>query len=298
MKEKYRFVALLLLCVALGAVLFVELYRMKSDSRNPGKFTIVTSFYPIYIAVANVAGDCADVEVVNLSEPKTGCLHDFQLTAEDMKLLSSAGVFFVNGGGMENFLKETAGEYPFLRIAETTAGIMDLPKNNAHAWMSIRHYRSQIKTIAEVLCEMLPEHEEEWREHAADYDGKLAQLEEKQQELAEAFQGRPVILFHEAFEYVAEDYGFSVVHALNLDEERQIGAGEAEDAIEAANRYPGAVILAEELYGRDLAKMVQKEADAGVCYLDTLLFGDYSLDGYINGMQKNIELMQKAFGVK
>ena len=42
---------------------------------------IVTSFYPVYIATLNVAKDVPGVEVVNLTPPLTGCLHDYQMTA-------------------------------------------------------------------------------------------------------------------------------------------------------------------------------------------------------------------------
>ena len=55
-----------------------------------GKYRIVTSFYPIYIDAINLATGIKDVEVVNLTPPTTGCLHDYQLTPEDMKTLETA----------------------------------------------------------------------------------------------------------------------------------------------------------------------------------------------------------------
>ena len=35
-----------------------------------------------------------------------GCMHDYQLTPQDMIQLSKADLFLVNGGGIENFLAE------------------------------------------------------------------------------------------------------------------------------------------------------------------------------------------------
>ena len=54
-------------------------------------FTIVTSFYPMYIDVINITKGVDGVKVVNMTKPQTGCLHDYQLTTEDMKTLEKAG---------------------------------------------------------------------------------------------------------------------------------------------------------------------------------------------------------------
>ena len=57
------------------------------------------------------------------------------------------------------------------------------------------------------------------------------------------------------------------------------------------------MILAEGANGAKMAETVQKEADVAVCFLDTLVRGDYGADSYIDGMQQNINLLKEAFGV-
>ena len=47
----------------------------------------------MYIATMNIVDGADGVKLKNLSEPKTGCLHDYTLTTEDMKVLSTADVF-------------------------------------------------------------------------------------------------------------------------------------------------------------------------------------------------------------
>ena len=106
-----------------------------------------------------------------------------------------------------------------------------------------------------------------------------------------------MISFHEAYEYLAKDYGFDIEYAINLDEERQISSKEASDVLSAALADGRRVILAEEQYGSELAEMVQKETGIEVYYLDTLVRGDYELDSYLNSMKKNINLLKLAFGV-
>ena len=293
MKQKYQFTAFLLFVVAAGAILFVRLYGRGSTAAEDEKLKVVTSFYPIYIAAANVAGDCEGIEVVNLSEPQTGCLHDFTLTPKDMQLLSTADLFLINGGGMETFLEEVALQYPSLAIAETADGLLD--GDNAHVWMGIAKYRAQAGAVLDALIGIAGEYQEELKANAAGYDAKLAGLQSQQEELKNAISGSKIISFHEGYEYLAADYGLETVFTLDLDEERQTGAGEVADVINAVKNDGADVIFAEELYGSEMVQTVQREADVKVCFLDTLVRGDNSLDSYINGMQENIDILKNAF---
>ena len=53
-------------------------------------------------------------------------------------------------------------------------------------------------------------------------------------------------------------------------------------------------MLAEELYGRDMGDAIERETDAKVVYLDTLVRGDYEKDSYINGMEENIRILKEV----
>jgi zinc transport system substrate-binding protein len=300
MKNKYVFVAVMLGLILLAGVGLTSLYVAGSAAIERGEeLTIVTSFYPMYIATANVVGDTSGVVLENLSEPQTGCLHDFQLTAEDMKLLSTADIFIVNGGGIENFMEEVAESYPDLAILEACANtelISENDEDNAHAWMSVAAYETQIQTITAGLVEIDPNNRENYEANELAYLEKLDALKTRQENLKEDLEGQNVILFHEAFDYVAQDYGLRVSCELDLDEESQTSAGDVEKVITAINESGASVILAEELYGRSLAEAVQREADVKVVYLDPLNRGEYVNDSYLDGMSKNIDLLEQIFG--
>ena len=97
------------------------------SGQDPEKIQVVTAFYPMYIIGLNIADHMDNVEVTNLTEPNTGCVHDYQLTTDNMKLLSDADVIIVNGGGLEGFLDEVIGNYPNLRVIDSSKGISMLP---------------------------------------------------------------------------------------------------------------------------------------------------------------------------
>ena len=299
MKKKNAIVCAMLAGILIAAIALTMLYTgITEDKKDKTQFTIVTSFYPMYVAAANVIGDVKGVTLKNLSEPQTGCLHDYQLTTEDMKLLSKADLFIVNGGGIETFLTDVASNYPELDITEACQNVPllnDGEEENAHAWMSISDYRIQLATIESALEQADPEHADAYHENAKAYDEKLAALQEEQDEIRQAANGQNVIIFHEAYDYVAEDYGFNVSYVLDLDEERQVSAGEVADVLDQIQKDHVSYIFAEELYGSDMGKTVESESNVKVIYLDACNRGDYSKDSYLTAMQSNIDKLREAF---
>lgn len=299
MKKKNAILFAMLAGILIVAIAFTILYTgTTEDKKDKTQFTIVTSFYPMYVAAANVIGDVKGVTLENLSEPQTGCLHDYQLTTEDMKLLSKADLFIVNGGGIETFLTDVASNYPKLDIIEACQNVPlldDGDEENAHAWMSISDYRIQLATIESALEQADPEHADAYHENAKAYDEKLAALQEEQDEIRQAAKGQKVIIFHEAYDYVAEDYGLNVSYVLDLDEERQVSAGEVADVLDQIQKDHVSYIFAEELYGSDMGKTVESESNVKVIYLDACNRGDYSRDSYLTAMQSNIDKLREAF---
>lgn len=319
MKKKYLYTAIMLFAILVAGMGLTGWYVSRTQEQTDGQeLTVVTSFYPMYIAAENVIGDADGVRLENLSEPQTGCLHDFQLTPEDMKLLSTADVFIINGGGIESFMKEVAEAYPNLKIieaCENTSLLSEEEKDthhheeeteeehahgdvNAHAWMSVSAYETQVQTIADGLSEADPERSSAYQNGAKAYLGKLDELKKRQEKLKQEISGQSVILFHEAYAYVAEDYGLQVNYLLDLDEERQVSAGEVSDVLSAVRKGHVKYILAEELYGKSMGDTIRKESDAKVLYLDPLNRGTYEKDSYINGMKKNMEILEEAFYAK
>ncbi len=382
MKNKCKFVGIMFLCILIVCTLAVMAYEhtagMKgaaggvSDASDSAKntdeaddmLTVVTSFYPMYIAALNIVDGVEGVRLENLSEPQTGCLHDFQLTPEDMKLLSTADVFVINGGGIESFMSDVAKAYPKLDVVEACEDVALLSEDdadsdhdhdheadtesdsdhdhdhdadaesdsdhdhdhdadaesdsdhdhdhdadaesdsahdhdhgdeNAHAWMSVPRYRTMVQTIASRLAEKDAKHADEYYANAKAYDAKLAVLEEKINSIKSLTNGQNIIIFHEAYAYVADDFSMNACYLLDLDEERSVSAGEIKQVIGAIKDDGVSVILAEELYGKSMGDTVSRETDVHAIYIDPLNRGEYDKDSYLDGMEHNIELIKEAF---
>ena len=382
MKNKCKFVGIMFLCILIVCTLAVMAYEhtagmkgaaggasnasgnTKNTDEADDMLTVVTSFYPMYIATLNIVDGVNGVRLENLSEPQTGCLHDFQLTPEDMKLLSTADVFVINGGGIESFMSDVAKAYPKLDVVEACEDVALLSEDdadsdhdhdheadaesdsdhdhdhdadaesdsdhdhdhdadtesdsdhdhdhdadaesdsahdhdhgdeNAHAWMSVPRYRTMVQTIASRLAEKDAKHADEYYANAKAYDAKLAVLEEKINSLKSLTNGQNIIIFHEAYAYVADDFSMNACYLLDLDEERSVSAGEIKQVIGAIKDDGVSVILAEELYGKSMGDTVSRETDVHVIYIDPLNRGEYDKDSYLDGMEHNIELIKEAF---
>lgn len=294
MKNKYVFVLVMLVCIAIAGLGLTTVYEKQQDSVGSEDLKVVTSFYPMYIATMNVIGDTEGVQLENLSEPQTGCLHDYQLTPEDMKLLSNADVFVVNGGGIETFLADVAEEYPELTIIYASEGI-ELYEGNPHVWMNPTLYAKQVQNIAHGLGEVDEELGAVFENNAYDYMNQIEILEQQIEAMKSDTVGTPVISFHEAYGYVANAYEMEIVGEMDLDEERQVSAGEVADMMHLIEEHDVRIILAEELYGKSMGDTIQAEADVEVLYLDPITRGEYEANAYIKAMQNNIDLIHDAF---
>lgn len=85
--------------------------------------TVITSFYPIYLFALNLTQGIDGITIRNLAAPNTGCLHDYQLSTGDMKVLNKADVFLINGAGMESYLTRVMDTFPKLPVVDASTGI-------------------------------------------------------------------------------------------------------------------------------------------------------------------------------
>ena len=310
MKNKYVFVFVMLLCISLAGVGVIAISAGSSESGH-GEFRIVTSFYPVYVAVENIAGGIEGVELSNMTEPKTGCLHDYQPSTKDMVLLNEADVFVINGGGMETFMEDVASRVPGLGIV-TASDNMELLENrsgsheghetehdhgdkNAHVWMSLARYETFVDNIASGLAGADPVHALAYLDNAADYKRSVAELSGETDGVREFVKGRRAVLFQESFMYLAEDLGLPVREVLDLDGEAAVSAGDISHIIDLiGSDGEDTLLLCEERYSRSIAETISQATGAPVCVLDTLTEGDYAVDSYLTSYRSNLKKITEA----
>lgn len=272
-----------------------------SSQTNSDGFTIVTSFYPMYVETINVTKDVPDVQVINMTQPQTGCLHDYQLKPQDLKTLEGADAFVVNGAGMEDFLDDVIKQEKNLKIVEASEGI-DLIKDesgedNPHVWVSISNSIIQVRNIADQLSELDPDHAAAYQSNAEVYIAKLEAEKEKMHTSLDAVSNRDIITFHEAFPYFAKEFNLNIVDVIEREPGTSPSPKELEDTIKLIKTSNVKALFAEPQYSAEAAQTIANETGAKVYSLDPGVTGEAdesACDDYLNVMDSNLKSLEEA----
>ena len=273
-----------------------------SDKKDDGKLKIVTSFYPIYLDVMNITRGVEGVEVVNLTPPQTGCLHDYQLTPEDMKTLETADIFVVNGLGMESFLDKVIETHPNLKIIDASDSpeivpIVEDGVPNPHVWMSITYSIQQVKNISSKLCELDPERADKYKRYTLDYVDELTTLRDEIHISLTMLPNKEIVTFHEAFPYFVAEFGLKVAAVIEHEPGTEPTPQELAETIEKINSLPVKVIFTEPQYSSKAAETIARETGAQIFELDPIVTGEAkpeNLLDYVDRMLTNTLTLAKA----
>lgn len=291
----------------------------ESDTLN-----IVTSFYPLYISTINITKDIPNVTVTNMTKAQTGCLHDYQLTPQDLKTLENADILVVNGAGMESFLDDVISQHPNLQIVDATKGLTLLEDNthshddhehdhnhddehtedddhdheyNAHVWVSVTGNIDEVKNISSQLEELNPENKEAYESNTNTYVAKLEDLKTEMHEELDNLPNRDIITFHEAFPYFAEEFNLNIAGVIEIEPDSEPSAKEIEEVINTIRTKNIKSLFTEPQYSAKIAETIATETGATIYELDPIVTGDSNpdaYDDYINKMKKNLDVLKEA----
>ncbi|MFH0975144.1 MAG: metal ABC transporter substrate-binding protein [Spirochaetota bacterium] len=286
--------------IAFVVILFLMAIGCAKDGAKTedGKFQIVASFYPVYIIARNVADGVKGAKVINMTPPVTGCLHDYSLTSEDMKRIERAGIFLVNGAGMESFLNKITEKFPAMKIAELSKDIKLIrgkEGDNPHVWVSVSNAIVMVNNCQNALTTADPKNAGQYKENALRYTKQLEALKIEMIASLNQYRGRKIITFHEAFPYFAQEFGFKIAAVIEREPGSEPSAKEIAETIEIVRKEKIKTLFAEPQYPSSSAGTIAKETGATVYTLDPAVTGDDDKNAYINIMRKNLSVLKKAF---
>jgi zinc transport system substrate-binding protein len=263
--------------------------------------SIVTSFYPVYIATINVAADIPGVTVQNMTKPQTGCLHDYALKPEDLKTLEKADVFVVNGAGMEAFLNDVIKRQKDLKMVTASRGIELLKDEsgaeNPHVWVSISNAITYVNNIALQLSDIDPANKNAYRSNANAYIQKLELLRKDMHTALDGLKNRDIVTFHEAFPYFAREFELNIAAVVEREPGSEPTPKELAGIIDTVEQSGVRALFAEPQYSSKAADAIARETGAKVYTLDPVVTGDVGPDtrnAYIRAMEQNKKTLLEA----
>lgn len=275
---------------------------------------LVTSFYPIYIFTLNIVDGIDEINVSCMAEQNTGCLHDYQILSRDAKLIADADVFIINGAGMETFLEDVYMSNENLRVIDSSKGVR-LIENcdehneekhneeahhdhnhsvNSHIWMSPENAKIQVSNIAEMLISYYPQYKDRIEDNKNNYIIRLTELSDELTEKTKALKNENIITFHEAYDYLASEYGFSVIATVESHDGAQASAKGLAELVSVIEKHNVKVLFIEPDYKGSSATILNSETGARICTLNPVIKGEASSTAYEDIMRENIELILEA----
>ncbi|NLX94526.1 MAG: zinc ABC transporter substrate-binding protein [Clostridiales bacterium] len=304
MKKLMTIMALLLAVVIFGGCANTkENSKTTTDPAGAKELAILTSFYPMYVATINVTKDIAGIRVTNMTNPQTGCLHNYQMTPQDLITLEAADIFVMNGAGMEASIEDMVAMQKNLKIIEAGKGI-ELLKNkdgedNPHVWVSVSNAITQAQNISEQLALFDTTNAAQYRANAATYVAKLEALRTKMHTSLDTLQNRNIVTFHEAFPYFAQEFNFTIAAVISQEPDTPMTATELKEIIAVVEKLQVKALFAEPQYSSKAAQTVASATGAKIYELDPGVTGQTdagAYNGYIDIMTSNLTILMEALG--
>ncbi|MEV5028577.1 metal ABC transporter solute-binding protein, Zn/Mn family [Paenibacillus sp. LPE1-1-1.1] len=287
------------------------------------QISVVTSFYPLYYLASEIGGD--HVKAVNLVasgiEP-----HDWTPKSRDLDTASKAQLFLYHGAGLEGwvdgFLKGLSKDSKVI-TKEMSNGITliegsedehedegehedehadeEAPEHGGvdpHTWVSPKSALKLAENVKNSLIEADAANQADYEKNYAalktkiesidaDYTAKLAQTTNKD-----------IVTSHQAFGYLARDYGLKQVSIMGLSPDAEPRAQDLLEISKFVKANGVKYIFFEELVSDQLAKTLANEADVETMVLNPLegLTPDQEKDGetYLTLMERNLQNLVQA----
>ena len=197
------------------------------------KLRIVTTTGMVTDMVRQVAGSRGDVAGLIGSGVDP---HLFKATRHDIKLLQEADVVFYSGlkleGRMQDALEQVnrVGRPVVAVTSKLEASYLRSPPEfdghyDPHVWMDVVAWSRCLDVVVETLSQVDPEHADEFRQNAENYQAELRGLDEYVRTVIKSIPEthRVLVTAHDAFGYFGRTYGIDVRSVQGVTTESEAG---------------------------------------------------------------------------
>ena len=285
--------------VKLSSVLGAAALMLFSCSSNSnGKLKIAATFAPIYDYVARIAGDKAEImNVVGDNEP-----HEFSLNdARSMGFIEKADLLFAYGHNIDQWA-DGLNQSAYRNVTEGLRFKADGGVEDPHAWLSIECAKSMARNVARAISEKDPANKEYYENNLESllesYDG----LDAKYKETLLGKTASPyIVTSHEAFGYLASDYGLTQVGVNDIADHEPTSA-RISQVVDFIEEHEVKCIFLEELDSAGNIETVKSELSKRGYEIGYDVLSAYECatesewkngDDFVSVMEENLKVLAK-----
>lgn len=323
-----------LVSIFLSTVIICSLFsisgcgKTEKVQKSDGKISIVTTIFPYYDFVRQLAGDKADVRLLLSpgSDP-----HSYEPTPSDILAIENCDLFIYNGGESDEWVDGVLSsienknvkvmkmmEYVTLRHEQSMvhnhehAEHEDMDDNDEghdheegeeydeHIWTSIRNAERMSASIADELISVDSKNSDYYNEKKADYISSLDSLDKKFTEVANN-KKRDTLVFGDRFPflYFVSDYDLGYECAFpGCSHETEPSTAVVSHLIDFTRENNIPVVFYLELSSGKIAQIISEDSSAKTMQFSSchnVTKEDFENGAtYISVMEQNLEALKEA----
>lgn len=256
-----------------------------SSPATAAAITAAVSHYPVQYLVQQVGGDLVQIE--SLTSPGTEP-HDVELSPQQVAQVQQADtVFYLDAfqPAVDDAVTEAQGT-----VVNLADGLPVRQQDGApdpHVWLDPLLMRQMATTVADTLSAADPAHQQTYEANAQALQAELGTLDQQWRKGTADCAIRTMVVSHEAFGYLADQYGFDQKGISGLSPENEPSAAAIAELTQFVQDNGVTTVYTESLIDPAVAQTVASESGAQTATLDPL--ETQPADGdYLSAMQTNL----------
>ena len=300
-------------------------------AQDDGRISVVTTIFPQYDFVRQIAGDSVDLKMLLKPGEET---HSYEPTPQDIIAIQNSDIFIYVGGESDAWVEDILDSMPdagmrTLKLIdcvdtveeEHVEGMQEQPGHSheeeeyhgdeteeahsvheidEHVWTSPVNASAIVDEIKELLAQTDPENRQRYEENAEAYEAELAALDAAFREVVDN-AGRRLVIFGDRFpfRYFADEYGLDYYAAFpGCASDTEPSAAVMAFLINKVAEEKVPAVLKMELSNENIANAIAEATGTEVrtFYSCHNLTAEEFENGetYLSMMQKNVETLKEV----
>jgi ABC-type Zn uptake system ZnuABC Zn-binding protein ZnuA len=281
---------------------------------------LVCASYPVWLFTRylNEGRDLFRVEL--LTNPETGCPHEFAPTPKDLERLTQTKVLVKNGLDLEPYLDRALKVAPpDVEVIDASQGVPTLAagwgridfdgtmvqdsagqspamRPNPHIFLSPKLSLTMMANIAAALSRLDPSGADHYASRLADWELETKSVIEDINRFRDTHRGYKLVTSHGFMDYLAQDMGLAVIADISpLGTEAAPSGQRLSRLAQLIGREKVAAILVDPETNPGVARVFSKDYKIPAAILDTATSGTFDppIDFYVQVIRENIDLLNR-----
>lgn len=265
---------------------------------------IAATFYPLYDLTKTIVGDKGTVYAI---VPAGAEPHDYEPNPSDFQSLEDADAFVTMGIAFAAFEDKLKNDVPStVTIIPAGTGIQQLKASDAeetlpggldpHIWLSPKNAQVMVTNIMNGLIQLDPDNQAYYQHNGQALITELQALDDAYTTGLQHCDKDAILVTHNAFSYLARDYGFRTIYISGLEPEAEPTPQQLATLIDEAKTNNMTYVFYEELVDPRIANTIAKEVGAKTAVLSPLEGTTNESATYDSLMRQNLHQLEVAMG--